>query len=150
MLGTREDMEALWENLDIIDCFATDHGELKHAFVSFDRSTAETQSDDLSLSLSSRVVSSSLCGGEEQRASSSRLPRPGNHAAAAADRRQRWTTDSGRYHQTSLRQPTPDLQPACSGKHLRGGRCTSNRSRFFFTFWFLCSFDTKKWQILNV
>lgn len=27
MLGTREDMEALWENLDIIDCFATDHGK---------------------------------------------------------------------------------------------------------------------------
>lgn len=26
-LGSREDMEALWENLDIIDCFATDHGE---------------------------------------------------------------------------------------------------------------------------
>lgn len=26
MLGTREDMEALWENLDIVDCFATDHG----------------------------------------------------------------------------------------------------------------------------
>ncbi|XP_065112262.2 multifunctional protein CAD isoform X2 [Paramisgurnus dabryanus] len=25
MLGTREDMEALWENLEIIDCFATDH-----------------------------------------------------------------------------------------------------------------------------
>ncbi|XP_066560917.1 multifunctional protein CAD isoform X2 [Amia ocellicauda] len=25
MLGSREDMEALWENLDIIDCFATDH-----------------------------------------------------------------------------------------------------------------------------
>ncbi|KAI3364532.1 hypothetical protein L3Q82_011323 [Scortum barcoo] len=25
MLGTNEDMEALWENLDIIDCFATDH-----------------------------------------------------------------------------------------------------------------------------
>ncbi|KAF6723169.1 CAD protein [Oryzias melastigma] len=25
MLGAREDMEALWENLDIIDCFATDH-----------------------------------------------------------------------------------------------------------------------------
>ncbi|XP_017290416.1 CAD protein isoform X2 [Kryptolebias marmoratus] len=25
MLGTREDMEALWENLDVIDCFATDH-----------------------------------------------------------------------------------------------------------------------------
>ncbi|XP_036406499.1 CAD protein isoform X1 [Megalops cyprinoides] len=25
MLGNREDMEALWENLDIIDCFATDH-----------------------------------------------------------------------------------------------------------------------------
>nr|XP_024655288.1 CAD protein isoform X2 [Maylandia zebra] len=25
MLGTREDMETLWENLDIIDCFATDH-----------------------------------------------------------------------------------------------------------------------------
>uniref|UniRef100_A0A3B4ZB78 Multifunctional protein CAD n=1 Tax=Stegastes partitus TaxID=144197 RepID=A0A3B4ZB78_9TELE len=25
MLATREDMEALWENLDIIDCFATDH-----------------------------------------------------------------------------------------------------------------------------
>ncbi|MEQ2166675.1 hypothetical protein GOODEAATRI_030726 [Goodea atripinnis] len=26
MLGTREDMEALWDNLDVIDCFATDHG----------------------------------------------------------------------------------------------------------------------------
>ncbi|XP_018117662.1 CAD protein isoform X2 [Xenopus laevis] len=25
MLGTREDLESLWENLDIIDCFATDH-----------------------------------------------------------------------------------------------------------------------------
>uniref|UniRef100_A0A7N8XI15 Carbamoyl-phosphate synthetase 2, aspartate transcarbamylase, and dihydroorotase n=1 Tax=Mastacembelus armatus TaxID=205130 RepID=A0A7N8XI15_9TELE len=25
MLGTREDMDALWENLDVIDCFATDH-----------------------------------------------------------------------------------------------------------------------------
>ncbi|XP_019738270.1 multifunctional protein CAD isoform X1 [Hippocampus comes] len=25
MLGSREDMDALWENLDIIDCFATDH-----------------------------------------------------------------------------------------------------------------------------
>ncbi|XP_076129515.1 multifunctional protein CAD isoform X1 [Alosa pseudoharengus] len=25
MLGCREDMETLWENLDIIDCFATDH-----------------------------------------------------------------------------------------------------------------------------
>lgn len=25
MLGTREDMQALWDNLDIIDCFATDH-----------------------------------------------------------------------------------------------------------------------------
>lgn len=27
MLGTREDMESLWENLDTIDCFATDHGK---------------------------------------------------------------------------------------------------------------------------
>lgn len=27
MLGTREDMEALWDNLDTIDCFATDHGK---------------------------------------------------------------------------------------------------------------------------
>ncbi|NXF13751.1 PYR1 protein, partial [Smithornis capensis] len=26
-LGTRRDMEALWENMDTIDCFATDHGE---------------------------------------------------------------------------------------------------------------------------
>ncbi|KAM9797952.1 multifunctional protein CAD [Neosynchiropus ocellatus] len=25
MLGTREDMEALWDNLDVVDCFATDH-----------------------------------------------------------------------------------------------------------------------------
>lgn len=31
MLGSREDMEALWENLDIIDCFATDHGQLPPA-----------------------------------------------------------------------------------------------------------------------
>lgn len=30
MLGSREDMEALWENLDIIDCFATDHGQPTH------------------------------------------------------------------------------------------------------------------------
>lgn len=27
-LATKEDMEALWENLDVIDCFATDHGNL--------------------------------------------------------------------------------------------------------------------------
>ncbi|NXA44064.1 PYR1 protein, partial [Eudromia elegans] len=26
-LGTRRDLEALWENMDTIDCFATDHGE---------------------------------------------------------------------------------------------------------------------------
>lgn len=26
-LGTRQDVEALWENMDTIDCFATDHGE---------------------------------------------------------------------------------------------------------------------------
>lgn len=26
-LGTRQDLEALWENMDTIDCFATDHGE---------------------------------------------------------------------------------------------------------------------------
>jgi len=25
-LGTKEDQQALWDNLDIIDCFATDHG----------------------------------------------------------------------------------------------------------------------------
>uniref|UniRef100_A0A7N8X845 Carbamoyl-phosphate synthetase 2, aspartate transcarbamylase, and dihydroorotase n=1 Tax=Mastacembelus armatus TaxID=205130 RepID=A0A7N8X845_9TELE len=30
MLGTREDMDALWENLDVIDCFATDHGQYPH------------------------------------------------------------------------------------------------------------------------
>lgn len=27
ILGTREDQRALWENLDVIDCFATDHGK---------------------------------------------------------------------------------------------------------------------------
>ncbi|NXG73715.1 PYR1 protein, partial [Baryphthengus martii] len=26
-LGTRQDVDALWENMDTIDCFATDHGE---------------------------------------------------------------------------------------------------------------------------
>lgn len=26
ILGTKEDQQALWDNLDIIDCFATDHG----------------------------------------------------------------------------------------------------------------------------
>ena len=26
-LGTHQDVEALWENMDTIDCFATDHGE---------------------------------------------------------------------------------------------------------------------------
>lgn len=25
-LGTKEDQQALWNNLDVIDCFATDHG----------------------------------------------------------------------------------------------------------------------------
>lgn len=25
-LATKEDQQALWDNLDIIDCFATDHG----------------------------------------------------------------------------------------------------------------------------
>ena len=28
-LVTQEDQDALWENLDIIDCFATDHGSLR-------------------------------------------------------------------------------------------------------------------------
>lgn len=27
-LVTKEDQEALWDNMDIIDCFATDHGKL--------------------------------------------------------------------------------------------------------------------------
>jgi hypothetical protein len=27
VLGTEEDQQALWDNLDIIDVFATDHGE---------------------------------------------------------------------------------------------------------------------------
>ena len=27
MLVTPEDQQALWDNMDIIDCFATDHGE---------------------------------------------------------------------------------------------------------------------------
>ena len=27
---TEEDQKALWDNMDIIDCFATDHGELKN------------------------------------------------------------------------------------------------------------------------
>ena len=26
-LGSREDVEALWENMAVIDCFASDHGE---------------------------------------------------------------------------------------------------------------------------
>ena len=26
ILGTKEDQQALWDNLDVIDCFATDHG----------------------------------------------------------------------------------------------------------------------------
>ena len=26
MLCSKEDQEALWDNMDIIDCFATDHG----------------------------------------------------------------------------------------------------------------------------
>ena len=26
MLVTQEDQQALWDNMDIIDCFATDHG----------------------------------------------------------------------------------------------------------------------------
>jgi hypothetical protein len=28
ILGTEEDQQALWDNLDIIDVFATDHGEI--------------------------------------------------------------------------------------------------------------------------
>ena len=27
-LVTADDQQALWDNLDIIDCFATDHGEI--------------------------------------------------------------------------------------------------------------------------
>ncbi len=27
-LATLEDQQALWDNLDIIDCFATDHGKV--------------------------------------------------------------------------------------------------------------------------
>lgn len=70
-------------------------------------------------------ASSSLCRREEQWASSSWLPRSGNNAASAAHRRQWWTSDSGWYYQTSLWQSTQDLQPARSGKHLRGGTQTN-------------------------
>ena len=28
VLCSKEDQEALWENMDIIDCFATDHGRM--------------------------------------------------------------------------------------------------------------------------
>lgn len=28
ILGTEEDQQALWDNLDVIDVFATDHGEI--------------------------------------------------------------------------------------------------------------------------
>ena len=31
-LVTKEDQKALWENMDIIDCFATDHGTL-HSYI---------------------------------------------------------------------------------------------------------------------
>jgi carbamoyl-phosphate synthase/aspartate carbamoyltransferase/dihydroorotase len=34
-LLTLEDQQALWENMDIIDCFATDHGECSVFFVIF-------------------------------------------------------------------------------------------------------------------
>lgn len=31
-LGSRQDVEALWENMAVIDCFASDHGErARHA-----------------------------------------------------------------------------------------------------------------------
>jgi hypothetical protein len=29
-LGSRQDVEALWENMAVIDCFASDHGEMAH------------------------------------------------------------------------------------------------------------------------
>lgn len=32
-LVTQEDQNALWENMNIIDCFATDHGRWKTAVV---------------------------------------------------------------------------------------------------------------------
>lgn len=32
VLGSREDQQALWENLDVIDCFATDHGKYLETF----------------------------------------------------------------------------------------------------------------------
>ena len=28
MLGDEDDMKCLWDNIDIIDCFATDHGKI--------------------------------------------------------------------------------------------------------------------------
>ena len=30
-LGSRQDVEALWENMAVIDCFASDHGERAHS-----------------------------------------------------------------------------------------------------------------------
>lgn len=30
-LGSRQDVEALWENMAVIDCFASDHGERPHS-----------------------------------------------------------------------------------------------------------------------
>lgn len=65
--------------------------------------------------------SAPLCGREEQRPPAAGLPRPGDHAAAAADRRQRRAPHPGRHHQASVRQPAQDLQPARPRKHLCGG-----------------------------
>jgi carbamoyl-phosphate synthase/aspartate carbamoyltransferase/dihydroorotase len=33
MIQTEEDVLALWENMDIIDCFASDHGKQYHTII---------------------------------------------------------------------------------------------------------------------
>lgn len=70
ILGTKEDQQALWENLDIIDCFATDHGwSLSRLFIP-DYSSNEISPERI---FSVRCLSAAYRAGKERRETTTRI-----------------------------------------------------------------------------
>jgi len=80
MLATKADQKALWDNLDIIDCFATDHGK-SCVVMKIYQEVSCSSAPALKLFL----CSSSYCGREAKRHPSSWIPRLGNHAPPPVD-----------------------------------------------------------------
>lgn len=83
-----EDQEALWDNMDIIDCFATDHGKilfLNYFCISKQWFTVHVVDMMTACHSTLTCYSSSCSGGEEQCQTATRVPWARDHAASTID-----------------------------------------------------------------